>query len=722
MFTRALGRGLLLVALASFFPIGCGGGSSTKDGSPADARTDAGPSDMGTAPMDAAAADAVAMDGEAVDLGTNADATPTDTGTVAADAGPGDALSTDTGTIAADGGPTDALPTDTGTVAADASNPDATMDASPMDAAPVDSGPPDSGPDAGMPDSGACPLETACSLGGQNGLCNAQAQCSACVVPTDDAHCTTAYGGASNPYLCLAGACTPGNCRTSADCSGRICGLVTANFCGACTSDAQCQADPTYGANFVCNTSAGTCVAATCPTPDVVCPYNGADFCCPNSAMGNNTCVTGTCCVDGDCPIVGQRCHGHICTTCQPVANGIYYVDPATGNDTAATGDVNCPFRTITRAIAFLGGGLTQDATVHVLNTAPVSTTSGEAFPITVLRHVHVVGDPQMSLVHPPAGTPGFNLSSPNSSLSLLDIDGQGVAQIAINVTGGSALSTSIDHVVVQNSIGDGISVHNAPGQTAGGILTIGPGVQAMNNGTAAARRSGLAVVDQGHAVINGLANASGADQIAFNGNTLHGIIVAGNGSITVTATAGTGGAGNVVANGNFISGLWVEQVPAATATAALNLVFGLVTFNNGTVTQPANGISIHGGSNIRIRRAYALNNRASGVNITFEQTATGINQNVSHIDLGTDPLVDPGRNVLQSTFGLSNNARAGLCVNLQASARAAVIAAGNVFSGGRDCSQVNPGRITTMALCDNGVDLGNTSPNVTVDTLNCTQ
>jgi hypothetical protein len=78
-------------------------------------------------------------------------------------------------------------------------------------------------------------------------------QCLACNDPADDKNCTNAYGNGS-PYLCLAGACSPGECRTTADCASLgkpkdLCG--TSNFCGACDplSGSTIIVDPVNGSD-----------------------------------------------------------------------------------------------------------------------------------------------------------------------------------------------------------------------------------------------------------------------------------------------------------------------------------------------------------------------------------------------------------------------------------------------------------------------------------------
>jgi hypothetical protein len=176
--------------------------------------------------------------------------------------------------------------------------------------------------------------------------------------------------------LCLAGVCTPGDCRTDADCPtmGQICGASQPNTCGGCTHDAQCKADPTYGPGHICKTSTGTCVADACANNNQACAANSADFCCAGH------CVSGNCCATAQCTGANQTC---VSNQCPPVANNTYYVDPLNGSDAVATGSGAtggmCAFKTLTHALAVIGSpkGATK---VEILNTATVGVSSGETF------------------------------------------------------------------------------------------------------------------------------------------------------------------------------------------------------------------------------------------------------------------------------------------------------------------------------------------------------
>ena len=113
--------------------------------------------------------------------------------------------------------------------------------------------------------SGDCPTGQLCGISAARHLRRllTDAQCAA--DPT--------YGAG---HICFQGICQPGNCHgTSGDCSGAlsgyVCGAQSANTCGPCATDSQCQADQTYGSATICNTTtgqseSGECVSAACST------------------------------------------------------------------------------------------------------------------------------------------------------------------------------------------------------------------------------------------------------------------------------------------------------------------------------------------------------------------------------------------------------------------------------------------------------------------------
>jgi hypothetical protein len=146
---------------------------------------------------------------------------------------------------------------------------------------------------------GCSPENGVCIVDSLNGLCK-QGVCVSCSDPADDPLCKAAYGGGVNPYLCIGGSCSPGDCRSDANCSGRICGLQKPYFCGPCTADPQCQADPFYGPSTICAIATGTCVSSSCKTPDQKCAANPADVCCAGTSS-QFVCVPGDCCTSQQC-------------------------------------------------------------------------------------------------------------------------------------------------------------------------------------------------------------------------------------------------------------------------------------------------------------------------------------------------------------------------------------------------------------------------------------
>ena len=289
-------------------------------------------------------------------------------------------------------------------------------------------------------------------------------------------------GGGASGTSCIQGVCTPGGCRSSADCNsvaatvGEICGATTANVCGRCTSDAQCQAEASY------STSAPICNIGYAPA-------------LPMGARSRVTCALrtrrtsaapavawrGNCCQASDCPTSSPECQQNQCTACPAVTNNTYYVDPVagvntTGNGSSATGG-NCEFRTITKALAVVGLTPPAGTKIEVLTTGTAG--SGETFPMVVPPNVTIEGAASgtPSTINLPADTTAFWLTGANSGLNNLVIDGGGKPLTAgIVVHQGTDATTTLTDVTIQNMGADGISA----GTNA--VLTILSGVSSSHN------------------------------------------------------------------------------------------------------------------------------------------------------------------------------------------------------------------------------------------------
>jgi hypothetical protein len=568
---------------------------------------------------------------------------------------------------------------------------------------------------------------------GANDFCTAGI-CSACTDEADDSACTTAYGGATHKYLCLSGACTPGDCRTDADCAtnpnGTLCGVSTPNACGKCTADTQCAKASVDGGTPICKTTTGQCVAATCTpssgNPPATCIANTSDVCC-----SANVCQAGNCCpgAAGDLYCAAQLDAGSAtcstktstCTTCPAVSGNGYSVDPTNGSDQTGNGNGStpgCAFKTITRALQVVGSPALP-TTITVVG--PSTVGNGETFPFVLPDDVAITTSGGAVTIDVSAAKSGFTLSSPNSSINggagaALTISGQtNTATNGIVATTGSSPSTAIANLTVTGFANDGILVEDT------GILTIGAGVTSTLNGTIpAALHDGLHVTGSGNAIIN---VPSGSTPTQFDANTNHGILVDGSGSITLTGvvTSATAGTGTITTNGNNEAGLWIAQTPGTAATPAPeNVVTGLVSFGN----TPGNGIRIVAGSNIKLRSSAALGNSASGVYISSAGVGPGGSNDISHIDLGTPATAGVaasyGNNTLQEPLGSAgHNVGVGICLETRAGA-GTLLAAGNIF-GASDCATAATD-LTVNATCTLGVDLGiTTAVGNDIDVSQCT-
>jgi hypothetical protein len=517
---------------------------------------------------------------------------------------------------------------------------------------------------------------------GVNGLCEG-GMCSACNDPTDDATCKSAYPPAA---LCLAGVCTPGDCRSDADCpAGEICGLTQPNFCGTCTTDSQCKNDPTYGVNDICNTALASCVANMCTKNNTACPVNAGDFCCAGK------CVPGNCCVTADCTGANQTCKQNHCTTCGLAVNNTYYVDPLNGDDAVGTGSSatggNCDFKTLTRALEFIGSTPPANTKIEILNSGPVGAK--ETFPITVPVNVTirgaVAGTP--ATVNVAANSLGFWLASASSGLDNLIIDGAmaaGTTGVAAHT--GSAATTTLTNVEVRNMALDGIQA------VGGAVLSIGTGVSSHNNGLAGTQQRGLVVTNTAKVTIT---TNTGDTLASFNNNTGHGILVNGAGSVTIGGTLVPG----AKANANGFAGLYIVQTPGNVAPPA-----NVVSNFEATNTTNGNGITIHGGSTLKLRNSQTKGNKWSGIWVTTYVNATTKSDDLSNIDLGT--AIDAGGNTFQYAVGAGPNGGSGVCLELTPTAGQTLNAAGNIFEAA-NCATTKVALAHTANACGAGTDYG---------------
>jgi hypothetical protein len=697
--------GWLLACVVGGFALGagaagCGGSSPTLHG-PGDGGSEAaseaaiGESEGGDATMTGPDA------GEAAAPGDDSGDSTTTSGD---DAG-------ETGTPGTDGGDS-ATPMDTGTGTTE-SGADASDAGTASDAA------------DGATSCGAD--NTACTNAGTNGLCETNV-CSSCVDTTDDAHCSAAYGdGGSAGYLCLAGTCSPGNCRTDADCTqagagGPLCGVTTANLCGKCTSDSECAGN---SSGAFCNTTTGACVAGTCTgtgaNPPVVCAFNTADICCttacqPGAPAGAKSCCPGTA---GDTYCAGQlggsaTCANGTCSSCAAGPSNAYTVDPVHGSDTAGNGNgtpATCAFATITRALQVIGNGAAFAITVTVIGPATVAT--GETFPISVPQNVSIVTSGGAITVNVPQGRAGFVLNAPNASVAgsaaaPLTVSGQGnKANFGVTASSANSTGTSISNLTLASFGTAGILVQN------GGVLSIGAGVTSTGN------PDGLHVTNTGQVTISVPPGAA----THFDTNTVHGILVDANGSIALTGavtSAAVPPTGTVTTNHNTAAGIWVEQTPGS---AAQNTITGLVSYANA-----GNGIRFVGGSNVKLRASVSLGNAASGVIVSAGMGAAAAANDIGNIDLGdpADAGGSLGENTVQAPLGNGENGNAGICLAMRANA-GTLLAAGNAFATA-NCA-TTAGAVTlndkgcgNVAACTGNVcDIGYSGAGNDIDVSLCT-
>jgi hypothetical protein len=344
-----------------------------------------------------------------------------------------------------------------------------------------------------------------------------------------------------------------------------------------------------------------------------------------------------------------------------------------------------------------------------VIVLGPSTVGPGEVYPLTVPANVVVTtrgGAVDVGRSSPTTYEGFFWLASPKSGIE----GGAGAPltlrtpmNFGIQVRPGSDDTTFVRNLAIQGYQSTGIFV------VPRARLSIGEGV-VVTGGYEGVVVSGHAdiSVPAGHATtsFNATEFQRFGDGSFYGGR---GIIVGG--SITIHGVPGaTSDTGTVVVNDNAGEGVYIDQ--QGTAAPQENLIDGLVAHGNGLSMYDGGyafaGIHVGGGSHVKVRRSVLLGNGV-GVEVATATTAGGPRLNgLDAIDLGVAALADGGsdygHNVLQSAS--DGNKGSGICLAVDPGS-GTLNAAGNVFSGPRDCAGSSPGNVVLWrGSCARG-DLG---------------
>lgn len=515
--------------------------------------------------------------------------------------------------------------------------------------------------------------------------------CSPCTGATDtegDTRCKSdaRYGATT---LCLAGVCTVADCRTDSDCAvpggggkTKICGVSVENECGSCVNDSQCQGDTdttgTAGANSMCEISSGACISRSCTVGgnSYCTTANPGDVCC------GGTCQTGTCCGagggvncnSGGCSSTNPAKAG-VCTTCDAVAGTTWYVDPQNGNDQTGTGSraatgnpaPACAFKTITRALQFIGGAPPVGTKIVVLGDSSVSlytSGDGEKYPIRLPSNVEVsamTGPIQIN------NNSAFSVIGTGVTIKGFKIATSVVKSYGIDVAPGA--SVTIGSVEVSGFSGAGIV-------SKGGQIILGDGTTLKNN-----TGDGALVATAGRITVD-LRTTAPLGGVRFEGNTGYGVVALDRGELILRGN-GNAATPTVQVLNNVKGGVRVES---RTLAELRGIVITGSTTGSGVDTYPE--------AMLKIAESTILNNKL-GVAVNPAGALTNI---------GT--ILVEESNTLQVAPGgsIAPNSVVGLCVAAGHVPLGApptkLLARRNIFAGPRDCRTANPGSVSSLTAC----------------------
>lgn len=558
-------------------------------------------------------------------------------------------------------------------------------------------------------DFGNCPEGKACAASPTvAGLCRS-GECKPCNDPADDGACTVAYGG---NRLCLFGSCAPGDCRTSAGCAGKLC---LGTLCIGCTSSAQCQADPEYGASTICDTTTGQCVGTTCTVtatqPTLGCA-GAADHVCCSGTLSNGsqgTCQDGNCCQSTDCPD-GQKCikpsnstnkaTAGVCSSCPAAIDNTYFVDPVDGDDGAGTGatTAGCAFRTLSHALAMLPSPAALNTTLVVRGqTFETPLDASEIYPIAVPSNVSITiqagsGDIRVD----PAAKVFFILAGKN-----IHFGGTATERFLLDGSNAPAGERS----GISTTTGADVFVHDVSIRKFEGLQ--GTGLQVVAGATVTTQQEveisdcGTGIRVAGRTVSNAAALghliANYPDPLADLGLSVHdnevGLSVTGLGWVSLFG--GNAFDERIRFVNNATAGIAINQFASPNLKA--NSIDGVYVAGDSK-----SGLSVTFDSRLKLRRSiFAACEIGALVTTTL---SSAIAPDPAGIDFGTGG--DFGENTFQD--GTAPNTTSGVCVFSAVNPSAPLHTRGNYWND-LDCTMGGAGQLVTddKGACTGGVDVG---------------
>ena len=542
--------------------------------------------------------------------------------------------------------------------------------------------------------SGDCPTGQLCGISTPNTCGGCSTRRAVHGRPRATARATSASRASASRATATAPAAT-----ARARSAGYVCGAQNANTCGACATDSQCQADPTYGSATICNTTTGQTDERRVRQRGVQraaapCAANAGDFCCSGSVHARQLlrrrrlraawasvyrCVNNSCTglLGRDRQQVLRRSDERQRRDRDRQRHGRQRREPELqlqDRDARAAG------RRRLRGAGHADHHRRPDAARRCRWTAT------ETLPIIVPANVTITTqngpDPrqpagQQRSQHGqrrrlPAGRRSGGASRPTRRRRSPSTAASNSSGIGIGVSPGAGKSASLSYVTVQNTGGHGIAVSN-------GTLPIGQGVTVTGAGTALKRRDGLNVA-------GGLGQHHGDQRAGADARSTttrqHGIYVTGAGVLNITGFPVTvpapNGQGTVVASGNAFAGLRIFEAPGAAGAEHDQRLRRLAERAERACGSTA-------ARKVKVRNSVFLANVLNGVYVTALRRDGGGQRPVAASISG--PCRTPGHNVLQAAVG-SMPDLAGLCVAMSPRAGTLTLSArGNVFAGPTDCA-----------------------------------
>jgi hypothetical protein len=365
---------------------------------------------------------------------------------------------------------------------------------------------------------------------------------------------------------------------------------------------------------------------------------------------------------------------------CQPAGPFDVYVDAANGDDRTGTGSQGCPFKSITRALAAIGG--TSGVTVHVAAGTYGPLQTNEAFPEGLSSGTTIESAGGTVSIAAPSFPAPADCNATSVKTCLFYVDGLGVTLKGLTLSNQGP------------AVGDNAGVVVAGGAT---VTLDGDTIEGCTGSGVVGEPDSTLVVDQGTLVTGN--RDDGLQLLANTYSTSAYAVIQGGSGLNGNGGAGMNAQGAFVASSASFDGNAIGILLSGTSAATLDHCDVSGSARDGLMDEricPASGCV-----DLSVQYSTFMRNGGAGVRVYLNSS-----DGTHRIDFGGGSSPSAGQNQLDAPASTGDqNEQGGVCV-----VTAEPVGDALYLENDRWSTAACPPNVTQTGGCGPGVDVGATT------------